>query len=351
VLGLVAAGIGIVIMLGVTWLERGFRRRATAVWLRPALGGLAVALVAFFFPQVLGSGHGAIQEVVNNHFAPRLLLLLLLAKALASALSVGSGFRGGLFSSSLFIGSLFGGAMGGALASVLPGLAVDQLAYTLVGMGAMAAAIVGAPVTMILLILEATASFYVAIGVTVGVIVASIVVRLTFGYSFATWRFHLRGVPIYGATDIGWIRDLTADKLMRRDVHAAPETLSIAEFRRQFPLGGPTRVFLLDGAGGYRGMLATADAYNPDLDERANETMAGDLKQGETRFLLPRDDVRTALELFAEAQLDVLPVVASAADRKVVGFVTEAYALRRYNQELERSRAQELGQGTLFGRS
>lgn len=351
VLGFSSAGLGILVMIGVTWLERALRRRAIPLWLRPVLGGTGVGLIGFFFPQVLGSGHGAIQEVVNSNFAPTVLFLLVVAKALASALSIGSGFRGGLFSSSLFLGSLFGSAVGGLLTDWLPELSVDQLAYTLVGMGAMAAAIVGAPVTMILLILEATGSFYVAVGVTIGVIIASVVVRLTFGYSFATWRFHLRGVPIYGAVDIGWIRELTAEKLMRRDVQTAPEDLAIADFRRQFPLGGPTRVFLLDSAGRYRGMVNTADAYNPDLDEKADDVVAGDLTQGAGNFLLPRDDVRVALDHFAQAQLDVLPVVASAADRKVLGFVTEAYALRRYSQELERSRIEEVRPGALFGRS
>jgi CIC family chloride channel protein len=75
---------------------------------------------------------------------------------------------------------------------------------------------------MILLVLKLTGSFPAAVGVMVGVIVASVTVRLTFGYSFAAWRFHLRGVPIRGAYDIGWIHDLTVEKLMRRDVQTAP---------------------------------------------------------------------------------------------------------------------------------
>ncbi|MGH6967853.1 MAG: chloride channel protein, partial [Stellaceae bacterium] len=99
-LGVAAAGIGILTMLCVTWIERGLRRNAIPVWARPALGGLAVGLLAFFWPEVLGSGHGGIELVIANNFSPLALLLLVPAKALASAFSVGSGFRGGLFSSS-----------------------------------------------------------------------------------------------------------------------------------------------------------------------------------------------------------------------------------------------------------
>ncbi|MDE2228940.1 MAG: chloride channel protein [Alphaproteobacteria bacterium] len=348
-LGVLAAGIGIATMICVTWVERGFRRNSIPVWARSIIGGVAVGLIAFFWPQVLGSGHGAIEAVIANNFPPLALALLLPAKALASALSVGSGFRGGLFSSSLFLGSIFGAAAGAFLAILLPGLGIDRLAYTIVGMGTMAAAIVGAPVTMILLTLEMTANFYVTIGVTVGVIVASTIVRSTFGYSFATWRFHLRGVPIRGALDIGWIRDLTVRKLMRRDIHTVSENLPLAELRAQCPLGGTKRVFLLDANGDYAGMVVTADAHNPDLDERMATLRAADLRQAETQFLLPHQNVRAALDRFVNAEVEALPVLASATDRKVIGFVTEAYALRRYNQELEQARGEEFADPTLFG--
>jgi CIC family chloride channel protein len=214
-------------------------------------------------------------------------------------------------------------------------------------MGAAAASIVGAPVTMILLILELTADFYVAMGVMVGVIVASVVTRLIFGYSFATWRFHLRGVPIRGAFDVGWIRDLTVEKIMRRDAQCVPATMPLPELRQRFPLGGTKRFFLTDETGGFAGLVNTADLYDPDLT--TGDGTALGLRRGETEFLLPQQNIRVALDRFLTAELEVLPVLAGTVDRKVVGFVTEAYALRRYNQELERAGGAYLGDGSQFG--
>ncbi len=346
-LGLGAAVVGIVTMLGVTTVERTLRRRAIPFWLRPALGGVMLGVIALPFPQVLGSGHGAIQEVLGGEFLPLALLLLMVAKALGSAVSVGAGFRGGLFSSSLFLGSLYGGAGAGLLAWALPAWHVDHVAYMLVGMGAVAASIVGAPVTMILLILELTADFYVAMGVMVSVIVASVVTRLTFGYSFATWRFHLRGVPIRGAFDVGWIRDLTVEKIMRRDAHCAPANTPLAELRHKFPLGGTKRFFLTDDNGDYAGMVNTADLHDPDLTVEGGTALA--LRKGENQFLLPQQNIRVALDRFVNAELEALPVLAGTAERRLVGFVTEAYALRRYNHELERVGGPEMGMGRLFG--
>jgi CIC family chloride channel protein len=150
-LGLASAGLGIAVMTGVTRTEAWFKQWKTPVWLRPVIGGLIVGVIALGYPAVLGSGHGAIEHNLQEGYALPVLLGLVVAKILASAISIGSGFRGGLFSSSLFLGSVFGSAVAMLMHLVLPNVAADAQAYTLVAMGSVAAAIVGAPVTMILL--------------------------------------------------------------------------------------------------------------------------------------------------------------------------------------------------------
>src|SRR5258708_4728830 len=103
------------------------------------------------------------------------------------------------------------------LAALAPGLAGHQAALMMVGMASVAAAIIGSPLTMVFLVLEGTGNFPVTIGVMVGVVIASTIVRLTFGYSFSTWRFHQRGIAISSPHDIGWLADLTVGRLMRTD--------------------------------------------------------------------------------------------------------------------------------------
>jgi chloride channel protein, CIC family len=353
-LGLVAAAIAVATMTGVSWIEGLFRRLKVPAWLRPCIGGILVGLIAAIFPQVLGSGHGAIELTLQHGFPTGILLGLVAAKGLASAISVGSGFRGGLFSSSLLLGSVYGGTAVVMLQAALSALGLahielDPNAYMLVGMGAVAAAIVGAPVTMIFLVLELTGSFPAALGVMVGVIIAAVTTRLTFGYSFATWRFHLRGVSIRGGYDVGWVQELTVGKLMRTDVHLAPMGMSVAAFRAQYPLGGVKRVFLVDAENRYRGIIAAADVHNPDLDGDASARPIDALRAEEDQFLLPYQTIRVALNRFVSAEAETLAVLSDSTQRRIVGFVTEGYALRRYNQELERVRAEELGDRALFG--
>ncbi|HSK42004.1 MAG TPA: chloride channel protein, partial [Arenibaculum sp.] len=347
--GIAAAGFGIATMRLVTTVERFGKCLPVPAWIRPAIGGLVVGTIALWFPQVLGSGHGAIQASIDLEYPVAVLAGLLLAKAAASAVSVGAGFRGGLFGSSLFLGALLGGCFAALASSIAPGLDVDRVAFVLVGMGAVAAAIVGTPITMTLLVLELTGDFAVTAGVMVAVVTASFVVRQTFGYSFSTWRFHIRGVPIRGAHDIGWIRDLTVGKLMREDVHTAPEDMPLAELRTRFPLGGTKHVVLVDGAGNYAGIVTTMEAHDPELDQKLAGMRACDIRHGPTQYLLACQNVRAALNRFVHAEMETLVVVANAGDRRPVGYLSESYALRRYNQELEQSRASELNDSPLFG--
>jgi CIC family chloride channel protein len=347
--GFASGWLGILTMQAVTVAERVFRKIAPPIWLRPALGGFCVGLIALWVPQVLGSGHGALQLILDTRLAMPLLVAMLAAKILASAVSLGAGFRGGLFSSSLFLGSLFGALLADIVSTVYPALEVPDTAFMLVGMGSVAAAIIGAPVTMVMLVLESTADFPATVGVLTGVVVSSVVVRKAFGYSFATWRFHLRGVPIHGAHDVGWIDDLTVVRVMRRDQKTVPESMTVSGLRKIFPLGSVKLVFVTDEGGQYKGLLDMAAVHNPELDEQAEETRVRDLSRNARYFLLPRTNVRTALRQFSEAEEESLPVLDNPTSRKVVGYLTEAYALRRYNQELERQRSDELGAKYLYG--
>jgi CIC family chloride channel protein len=336
IFGIACGGLGILTMKGVTRVELWLRASRIPGWLRPAAGGVALGLIAFVYPQVLGSGHGAIAYNLATGFALPALVGLVVAKIVASAVSIGAGFRGGLFSSSLFLGSLFGGAVALAANHVVALPEGEQLAFALVGMGAVGAAIVGAPIAMILLVLETTGNFAVTIAVMVGVLAAAITVRAAFGYNFATWRFHVRGLRILSPADIGWIRDLTVARAMRRDPVTVTRELSVAELRARFPLGGQKRAFVVGANGEYLGLLDMIEVHAPDLDAAASAARsAGDLARHASDFLLPRDNLKVALERFSDTEAETLAVLDNPDDRRVIGFMTEGYALRRYSQELE----------------
>ena len=347
-LGVAAAAVAVLAMQAVTWTERGLRHSGLPDWLRPAAGGMALSAIAFFAPQILGSGHGAVQFHFDVRWSLEALLILLGLKLLASAISVGAGFRGGLFSSALFLGTLLGAAFAQAVAYFVPALEAEHTVFMLAGMGAVAAAIVGGPLTMVFLVLEATGDFQVTIAVVIAVTVASTIVRILFGFSFATWRFHLRGLTIQGAHDVGWIVEMKVGRLMRSDPKCVPENMGLRSLRAAYPPGGPKRIYALDAHGHYAGAIDADDLHDAAIDDALDGAVADDLAEGAEQFLLPTDNIRTALGRFDSMQVESLPVLASPSDRRVIGYVTEAYALKRYTQEMERMRSAELGQRDRF---
>ena len=350
-MGLGAAAIAIATMRAVTVVEKTFRRHKAPRFLRPVFGGAGIGFIALFYPEVLGSGHGAISSQLEGSLEFQALAALLLAKIAASALTVGSGMRGGLFSTSLFLGAIYGEAVATGLTMLVPQLSVNPLAYALVGMAAVAAGVVGGPITMTLLVLETTGNFSLTMSVMASVIACSVVVRQAFGYSFATWRFHVRGLRIQGAHDVGWIADLTVGKLMRKDPPLVRASETIAELRERFPLGGPKYAFVLNGQGAYAGMIETVEAHSPAYDEKAASMTAKALIRGEPYVLTAEENIHSAIQMFAKTASEVLPVLDSARPGHVAGMVSESYVLRRYSQELEKRRPEEANGGVFSPKS
>ena len=333
-LGMLCALVGIAIMRGVTLVEEGFRRSDVPTWLRPGLGGLLVGCLALITPAVLSSGHSALRIGLDAPYTLSHIVLLIVLKSVASAVSIGAGFRGGLFFASLFLGALLGKLFAGVLATVTVVQALPAIVCALVGMSALAVAIVGGPLTMAFLALESTGSLPMTVAVLAASVVSAITVRRTFGYSFATWRFHLRGEAIRSAVDIGWVRSLTVGRMMRREVRQVAADLPLAAFRREVRLGSTERVVAVDATGRYAGIVWTGEVHSKeDTAGRVSEML-----HLPRTVLLPQMTIKEAVQVFSSAEADALAVVDSAEGMKVIGLLTEQHALRRYAEELDRQR-------------
>ena len=334
VLGVLCALCGIAIMYSVTVTEQAFARSRVPVWLRPAIGGLVVGVMALSTPAVLGAGHGALRAGLTAELPLGALLLLLGCKAAASAISLGSGFRGGLFFASLFLGAMLGKSFAAVMLLAWPVPVFSDAVYGLIGMSGMAVAIVGGPLTMTFLALESTGSLPLTVAVLAAAVVSSLTVRRIFGYSFATWRFHLRGESIRSAVDVGWIRNLTVGRMMRRDIRTVRIDETVAAFRREYPLGSANRVVAVDERDRYAGIVWVADAHAAE----GPAGRVGDLLHHAGSVLTPEMTVKQAATLFEQAEADVLAVVDGMETLRVLGLLTEQFALRRYSEELERRR-------------
>ncbi|WP_029585596.1 chloride channel protein [Bradyrhizobium sp. URHD0069] len=339
-LGLLAARFGIAIMRGVTLCETLLSKTGLWLPLRPALGGLAVGLLALLTPEVMSSGHGALHFAGIVSMPLAAIATLFVLKSIASIVSLGSGFRGGLFFATLFLGALGGHLFAAGVNMIWPGLNLDPNVYAIVGMSALSASVIGGPLTMSFIALESTGNLWLTTAVLVAVIVSAQVTRELFGYSFATWRLHLRGETIRSAADVGWIRDLTVRRLMRTDVATVNANMPIEEFRRKFPLGSKNQVVAVDAAGRYVGLALVADAHTPEIDAK-NGLL--DILHHRDVVLHPDMNIQEAIAVFDAAEAESLAVVEADGEHRPVGILTEAHAMRRYAEESEQRRREAVG--------
>jgi CIC family chloride channel protein len=339
--GLIAAMVGILIMRGVAACERLFTRLRIAPEWRPMIGGAIVGLLAMISPQVMSSGHGALHLTGIFKLPLAMIALIFVLKILASIVSLGSGFRGGLFFASLLLGALGGQLFATAFSAVVPGVHIDPDAYAIIGLSALSVSVIGGPLTMTFIALETTGDLWLTTAVLIAAIISMQVTREFFGYTFATWRFHLRGETIRSAADIGWIRDLTVGQMMRADVRTTPAEGTISDFRAAFPLGSTSQVIAVDEDGRYAGMVLVAEAHAADIGAIDNLRA---LVHHADHMLLPQMTVQEAVAAFDRFESEALAVVDSVERRQVIGLLSEAHALRRYSEASERQRRELLGE-------
>jgi CIC family chloride channel protein len=338
--GLVAAGFGIGLMRGVAACEQLFAWARIKPALRPMLGGALVGVMALISPQVLSSGHGALHLTGVFKLPLQAIALIFVLKTVASMISLGSGFRGGLFFAALLLGSL-GGQLFAAGMNLIPGIHLQPDAFAIIGMSALAVSVIGGPLTMTFIALETTGDLWLTTAVLVAVIISMQVTRELFGYSFTTWRFHLRGETIRSAADIGWIRDLTVAQMMRADVRTTPVETTVAAFREAFPLGSTNQVIAVDDDGRYAGMVIMAEAHTTEIPGTAP---LRDILHHTDHVLLAQLTAQEAIAAFEKFEAEALAVVDSAERGQVIGLLTEAHALRRYSDASERQRRELLGE-------
>lgn len=338
-LGAICATIGILLMRAVALVEFGTRRLGLPDWSRPTIGGLLLIPIALISPQILSAGHGALNADLAIDGPLAFIATIFLAKCAASIVSLGFGFRGGLFFASLFLGTLIGHLFAASLTAVVGYEVVDPHNAALVGMAGLAVAVVGGPMTMAMLVLAATHDFALTGAVLAAALVSSTIVRETFGYSFSTWRLHLRGETIKSARDVGWVKTLTAGRMMRRETKMMPAATTVAVFRREVLLGATSRSVLIDDQDRYAGIVQTPAAYAELLDPEAS---IGTLAINVEAALTPMMDIVEVMRRFDASGADELAVLDE--ERHVLGILSESFVRRRYAEELEKAQRELFGE-------
>jgi len=277
-----------------------------------------------------------------EEFSLWMLIVLIVLKTAATAISLGTGFGGGVFSPSLFIGAMVGGAYGIVATNAFPELSSGHGAYTIIGMGAVAGAVLGAPISTILMVFELTGDYAITIAVMISTSVASIITQQVHGYSFFTWQLARRGIVVSGAHDVGLIRSTTVRDVMALEYETVTPETSIATVRNRLLTAPFGELFVVDGDGRLSGVITYADLHEAAFDTSHDaELTAAKVARARPTVLAADETLESAVKMFSTSGEVNLPVVDSKETMRLVGVAQEHAVILAFHRALDQARAEQ----------
>ncbi len=254
------------------------------LWGRPVVGGLMIGAIAIYFPQIMGVGYEATDLALKQQFTLTMLFSLLVIKAVATAITLASRFGGGIFSPSLYLGAMTGSAFGLIAAQIFPDLVSSNGLYAILGMGAVAASMLGAPISTTMIVFELTGGLTMSIALLITIAISYALTQLVFGGSFFNWQLGIRGLVLHGGAHKQIVQMICVEDFMR------------------------------------------------DL-EKGQQHIYFDVKSGEPSLVM-NDTLETALRAFDSGGYTRIAVVEDWDDYKVIGWAHHVDALAAFNSDL-----------------
>ncbi|NQW00380.1 MAG: chloride channel protein [Rhodospirillales bacterium] len=344
-LGIVAGVASIVFMRSIFLAQDLADKTKLPIWIRPMFAGLLVGLIALFYPQVLGVGYGTTESALLLQFGFYTMVVIGLAKIAATAACIGWGFGGGVFSPSLVIGAMVGGSFGIVATHFFPELSSGPGAYTIVGMGAVAAAVMGAPISTTLIIFEMTSNYALTLGVMLAVVASSEITHHFFGRSFFNNQLKRRGIDVKEGFETEIMKSIRISEVYSNDGESIQMSECLQDLRiklQKSPLG---EIFVLRDSGQLYGTVTFADLSESAFDHGFDDLItASDVARLHPPVLTVADDLETALSVMRDSGEEHIAVVDDTASMTFKGCVHHREVMAAYNKLLLQTRHEEHGE-------
>ncbi len=205
--------------------------------LLPPLGGIVIGLIGAGFPEIFGVGYQAVTKALNGDYTIYMLVLLVVAKGAATAVTLSCRFGGGVFAPGLVLGAFAGAAFGAALGLFLPDTTASPVYYAMIGMGAAGGAILGAPISTTLIVFELTGEYGITISLMIAVAIATLIVQWACGRSFFHWQLSRRGYDLSEGPQGVILKTIRVRDVMERMPPGAPLSEDAARLETRQSLG------------------------------------------------------------------------------------------------------------------
>lgn len=342
-LGLLAGPLAALYVRLLYLLQDVFKRWTAPPWLKPAGAGLLVGVAALFWPQIMGVGYETIEQMLGGvTLGLGLLLALLAAKLILTPVSLGGGFQGGVFAPSLFLGAALGAAYGLLVDRWLPAFQVEPPAFALVGMAAVLAGAVHAPLTAILLLFEMTNDYHIILPLMFAVFVSLVVSQRLGRDSVYALGLARKGIRLNRGRDVDVLDGLRVSEVMQTDPPVVYERDALATAVDTLAATHRLGLPVLDAAGALVGIVTVQDLDRALADATAepNGLTVGQFCSRDLLVAYPDESVGATLRRMSARDIGRLPVVSRENPRQLVGLLRRNEVVRAYDLALTRRAAQ-----------
>jgi H+/Cl- antiporter ClcA len=302
------------------------------------IGGLCVGLIALTFPEVIGIGYETVESILQDTpFTIPLLAILLVVKLLLTAISSASGFVGGIFAPSIFLGAVLGSLYGQAIASFLPAsipIAASP-AYALVGMAAVLAGTVRAPLTSVLLLFEMTRDYRIVLPLMAAVgLCAWVLDQIDSSKSADRMIMQWSGLP----ADIEVLEKIKIAEVMTLNPASVKYSMPLMQAAQFITSGYHHSALVLDEINHLQGILTTQDLKRllsaPATDRPLEDMTVQNICTSEVICTFADESLAEALKRMATRDLRQMPVVDRHQPKRVIGMVDRLAITTAYNTAL-----------------
>ena len=341
-IGVCGAFVAVLYMRAILLSGRIARKLPVADYLKPMLAGAVLGLVALQMPDILGIGKETLRFAVIDHaFAPGELAFLLVAKILATALCIGFGFAGGVFSPALLTGILFGALAGNGAELLLGDLRSDIAIYAICGMVAVTSAVIGAPLTTILIVFELTRNYDLATAAMVSVVFSNLVSYRIFGRSLFDVQLRMRGFDLSAGREKVLLDHRLIEGYISREYTALAPEMPLGEAKSRLLESRRHEGYVVDATGVYLGTVKLEELVAEEEGGGLGpEATAACLAKREALILTAKTSVGAAMERMGDFVGESIPVLEEGGGR-LLGVVFEASIVKAYLDTMNDVRREE----------
>jgi CIC family chloride channel protein len=307
-------------------------------YLKPALGGLGVGIIALAFPQIMGVGYDTINNALYGNMIWYIALALIFMKILATSLTLGSGGSGGIFAPSLFMGAMLGYFFGSIVHTYFPTITATPGAYALVAMGGLVAGTTRAPITAIIIVFELTNDYHIILPLMITCIISMILSSKFSRESIYTLKLVLRNIGLKEGMETNVMESIYVKNVYRKEFESINIADNFSQIVNRVIRGKEADFPVVNSKGKVKGMISIHDVkdYLYEKESLQNLLIAGDIANSNYEAVSQDEHCQVALEKLKKYSFAGLPVVDNNDSNQIVGMIWRKDIQDAYDQEIEK---------------